>query len=276
MLEPSNENIRIREDPENGVYLEGVEWITVKSPEDCKNVFLSGEKNRTVASTKMNAHSSRSHAIMIVKVEKGILISPDKIKEIANQSQDFLKKERVMTKSLLFLVDLAGSERVKKTGADAVRLNEAKKINFSLLVLGNCIKSLSDAKGGHVSYRDSKLTRLLQESLGGNAKTSLIVTISPSSYNTDETISSLGFGQKAMKVQNKPLVNKSVDYQAICIKLQEDLDKLNDEYSKLKIENEKLNLENNKLRNSEIFIEMQRKSICNFGKKLNLLKLKIK
>jgi len=213
----------------------------------------------------MNAHSSRSHAIMIIKVEKGIIISPEKIKEIAAISQDTLKNERVMTKSLLFLVDLAGSERVKKTGADSVRLNEAKKINYSLLVLGNCIKSLSDSKGGHVSYRDSKLTRLLQESLGGNAKTSLIVTISPSSYNTDETISSLAFGQKAMKVQNKPQVNKSVDYQALCIKLQEDLDKLNDEYSKLKIENDKLIAENNKMKNGEVFVEMQRKSISIMG-----------
>ena len=260
-MEPSNDSIRIREDPENGVYLEGVEWITVKSPEDCRLVFLAGEKNRTVASTKMNSHSSRSHAIMIIKVEKGILISPEKIKEIANISPDALKNERIMTKSLLFLVDLAGSERVKKTGADSIRLNEAKKINFSLLVLGNCIKSLSDGKGGHVSYRDSKLTRLLQESLGGNAKTSLIVTLSPSSYNTDETISSLGFGQKAMKVQNKPQVNKSVDYQALCIKLQEDLDKLNDEYSKLKIGNDKLIAEYSRLKNGDMFVEMQRKSI---------------
>ena len=209
----------------------------------------------------MNAHSSRSHAILIVKIEKGILISPDKIRELASISKDTIKNERVMTKSLLFLVDLAGSERVKKTNADSVRLNEAKKINFSLLVLGNCIKSLSDPKSGHVSYRDSKLTRLLQESLGGNAKTSLIVTISPSSYNTDETISSLAFGQRAMKVQNKPTVNKSVDYQALCIKLQEDLDKLNDEYSKIKIENDKFQEENNKFKSSETYLDLHRKSI---------------
>jgi len=213
----------------------------------------------------MNAHSSRSHAIMIIKIEKGIQISAEKIKEITNTGSDVLKSERVMTKSLLFLVDLAGSERIKKTGAEAQRLVEAKKINFSLLVLGNCIKSLSDGKGGHVGYRDSKLTRLLQESLGGNAKTSLIVTISPSSYNTDETISSLGFGQRAMKVQNKATINKCVDYQALCIKLQEDLDKLNDEYSKLKIENDKLLNENNKIKNGEVFVEMQRKSIGFIG-----------
>jgi hypothetical protein len=94
-----------------------------------------------------------------------------------------------------------------------MRLEEAKKINYSLLVLGNCIQSLTDNKNSHVSYRDSKLTRLLQESLGGNAKTSLIVTISPSNYNTDETYSSLNFVVRAMKVQNKPMINKSEDYQ---------------------------------------------------------------
>ena len=131
-----------------------------------------------------------------------------------------------------------------------MRLEEAKKINFSLLVLGNCIQALSDAKNSHVNYRDSKLTRLLQESLGGNAKTSLIVTISPSFYNIEETVSALGFGQRAMKVQNKPLINKTVDYQALSIKLQEDLDLLNDHYTKIKIEYEKVTEENTKLKNN--------------------------
>lgn len=196
----------------------------------------------------MNAHSSRSHAIMIIKVEKSVNYSPEKLMEI--QSNNNLISDKSMTKSSLFLVDLAGSERVKKTRADAMRLEEAKKINFSLLVLGNCIQALSDAKNSHVNYRDSKLTRLLQESLGGNAKTSLIVTISPSFYNIEETVSALGFGQRAMKVQNKPLINKTVDYQALSIKLQEDLDLLNDHYTKIKIEYEKVTEENTKLKNN--------------------------
>ena len=157
---------------------------------------------------------------MVVRVEKSIVISPDKIKEITQETNEAIMNERVMTKSMLYLVDLAGSERVKKTKAEAMRLEEAKKINYSLLVLGNCIQSLSDPKSNHVSYRDSKLTRLLQESLGGNAKTSLIVTISPSTYNVDETISALNFGLRAMKVQNKPMRNKTVDYQALSIKQQ--------------------------------------------------------
>lgn len=196
----------------------------------------------------MNAHSSRSHAIMIVKVEKSVNYSSEKLKEI--QSNNNLTTDKSLIKSSLFLVDLAGSERIKKTRADGMRLEEAKKINFSLLVLGNCIQALSDAKNSHVNYRDSKLTRLLQESLGGNAKTSLIVTISPAFYNIEETISALGFGQRAMKVQNKPLINKTVDYQALSVKLQEDLDILNDQYAKIKIDYEKVTEENSKLKNS--------------------------
>jgi len=184
----------------------------------------------------MNAHSSRSHAIMIIKIEKHIRISEDRKQDLFSLEKEKIMKERLMTKSMLFLVDLAGSERVKKTHSEGMRLEEAKKINYSLLVLGNCIQSLIDPKSNHVNYRDSKLTRLLQESLGGNTKTSLIVTISPSAYNLDETISSMMFGQRAMKVKNKPVINKTVDYQTLSYKLQEDLDKINDDYAKLKIQ----------------------------------------
>ena len=246
LFEPSN-NVRIREDPEQGVFLEGVEWLKVKSTHDCEEAFKRGEKNRVTAFTKMNAHSSRSHAILIAKIEKSFSTDND--------------QQHIMNKSYLYLVDLAGSERVNKTNSKKMRLEEAKKINYSLLVLGNCIQSLTDLKSGHVSYRDSKLTRLLQESLGGNSKTSLIVTISPSSYNTEETISSLNFGQRAMKVKNKPIINRTEDYQAQLIKLQEQYDKLTDEYSKLKIEYDKVVEENQKLKNGETFINLQRQSI---------------
>ena len=240
LLEPTNKEIRIREDPEHGVYLEGVQWVKVNNTNECSQIFKNGEKNRITESTLMNASSSRSHAILIVKIEKNIILSKEKIAELSKESNEKIKAERVMTNSYLYLVDLAGSERVKKSKAINMRLEEAKKINYSLLILGNCIQSLTETKPTYIAYRDSKLTRLLQESLGGNAKTSLIVTISPSGYNTDETISSLNFALRAMKVQNKPIINKSVDYQALCIKLQEDLDKLNDEYTELKINYDKL------------------------------------
>ena len=263
LLEPRNKEIRIREDPDKGVYLEGVQWVQVTSTEECGKIFQIGEKNRVTESTLMNAHSSRSHAILIAKIEKNIILSQEQIKQLSKESNEKIKSERVMTHSHLYLVDLAGSERVKKTKAENIRLEEAKKINYSLLILGNCIQSLTENKGkiGHVSYRDSKLTRLLQESLGGNAKTSLIVTVSPSAYNLDETFSSLNFASRAMKVQNKPIINKSVDYQALCIKLQEDLDKLTDEFSALKIEYDKLNDKYEKLKNGETKLEDQRKGM---------------
>jgi hypothetical protein len=200
----------------------------------------------------MNAHSSRSHAILIIRIERSIKVSTKtKVKNIKQTT------DRIITCSHLYLVDLAGSERVKKTGATSMRLEEAKKINVSLLALGNVISALSDPKSTHISYRDSKLTRLLQESLGGNAKTSLIVTVSPSTYNTEETISSLFFALRAMKVQNKPKINKTVDYQALCQKLQEDLDKLNDEYGKLKIEYEKVVTELDKLKKGEKYLQIK-------------------
>ena len=263
LLEPKNKDIRIREDTEHGVYLEGVQWMKVRTTNECAQIFHYGEKNRITESTKMNSHSSRSHAILIVQIEKSIMLSKEKINELSKESNEKIKSERIMTKSNLYLVDLAGSERVKKTKAENMRLEEAKKINYSLLILGNCIQSLTEKNPSYIAYRDSKLTRLLQESLGGNAKTSLIVTISPSSYNTDETVSSLNFALRAMKVQNKPIINKSVDYQALCIKLQEDFDKLTDQYTQLKIEYDKVVEENNKLKNGEKFIELQRNSIVN-------------
>ena len=253
LLDIESNDIRIREDPDKGVYLEGVQWYKCNSPEECEEVFHKGELNRNTESTRMNLHSSRSHAILIIKVEKSMkIINPKNIKNIKNT-------ERLLTCSYLHLVDLAGSERVRKTGATDMRLEEAKKINLSLLCLGNVISSLTNPTSSHISYRDSKLTRLLKESLGGNAKTSLIVTVSPSTYNQDETMSSLLFALRAMKVQNRPIINKTIDYQALCIKLQDDLDKLNDDYAKLKLEYDKVNTELDKYKKGEEYLELQKK-----------------
>ena len=253
LLDIESKDIRIREDPDKGVYLEGVQWYKCNSPEECEEVFHKGELNRNTESTKMNLHSSRSHAILILKIEKSMKITnPKNLKNIKNT-------DRLLTCSYLHLVDLAGSERVRKTGATDMRLEEAKKINLSLLCLGNVISSLTNPNTSHISYRDSKLTRLLKESLGGNAKTSLIVTVSPSTYNQDETMSSLLFALRAMKVQNRPIINKTVDYQALCIKLQDDLDKLNDDYAKLKLEYDKVVAELEKYKKGEEYIELQKK-----------------
>lgn len=120
-----------------------------------------------------------------------------------NNLQDLSAKSAKLT-----LIDLAGSEKVGKTGAEGKLLDEAKQINKSLSSLGNVINALTEAKIGHVPYRDSKLTRILQESLGGNAKTSLIINLSPSILNDTETLSTLRFGYRAKNIKNKPKVNR--------------------------------------------------------------------
>lgn len=138
-----------------------------------------GMNNRAVNSTNMNEQSSRSHSIFIIQI-------------IQNNSKDLSTKV-----GKLYLVDLAGSEKISKTGASGVVLDEAKAINKSLTTLGIVINALTDGKQGHIPYRESKLTRVLQESLGGNARTCLIVTCSPSKFNESETLSTLRFGIRA-------------------------------------------------------------------------------
>ena len=197
LLNPDNKLIKIREIPGKGVFVDNTTWIPVKNVTQAMKTFKFGEQSRATAFTNLNAHSSRSHAVLLVKIEK--------------RKSNAKSSDRSLTFSTLFLVDLAGSERVKKSKATAGRLDEAKKINFSLSCLGNCIQALSEKrKGGigHVPFRDSKLTRLLQDSLGGNSKTSMLVNIGPSNHYVEETVMSLNFGSRAMRIENKPTINK--------------------------------------------------------------------
>ena len=186
----SKQNLRIREDKHHGVSIEGAVEVYVGSSAELLRVAEKGSANRAIASTRMNQDSSRSHSVFILTVTQ-------------RQSRSDSTKQ-----GKLFLVDLAGSELVKKTEASATVLEEAKMINRSLSALGNVIKALVE-KSSHVPYRDSKLTRLLQDSLGGNSKTSLIVTCSCYSYNASETLSTLRFGARAKRIKNKPKVNKT-------------------------------------------------------------------
>lgn len=218
-------HIKIREDPSQGVFIAGLQWNTIKSTKQGMQAFQHGEKNRATSFTKMNATSSRSHAVFMVKVEKR--------KEFKIQNMDdndFGRSGKVdsMTQSMLYLVDLAGSERVKKSQVSASRLDEAKKINFSLAALGNCIHALTEQKSTHVPFRDSKLTRILSDSLGGNSKTAMVVTIGPSREHIEETLMSLQFAQRAMKVENLPVINKKVDYRILNVQLQSELDEVSD------------------------------------------------
>lgn len=142
--------------------------------------------------------------------------------------------------STLCLVDLAGSERVKKSLSTGDRLNEAKSINLSLTALGKCIHTLTDSSSTFIPFRESKLTRILQDSLGGNCKTVLIVTVGPANNHIDETISSLNFGMRAMKVENKPRINKNIDYFEMAVKLQAELDGKDDQIHKFEVSQGKL------------------------------------
>lgn len=148
-----------------------------------------GNKNRTTGFTNMNEHSSRSHAVFLIKIE------------MCEMDSTAIKV------GYLNLVDLAGSERQSKTGATAERLKEASKINRALSSLGNVISALAE-KSPHVPYRDSKLTRLLQDSLGGNSKTIMIANIGPSEYNYNETLTTLRYAHRAKTIQNKPVMNE--------------------------------------------------------------------
>ncbi|CAC5380917.1 KIF3A [Mytilus coruscus] len=188
-----NQRLEVKERPDVGVYVKDLSAFAVNNADDMDRIMTLGNKNRSVGATNMNLHSSRSHAIFSVTVEcseKG----PD-------------GKHHVRA-GKLHLVDLAGSERQAKTGATGQRLKEATKINLSLSTLGNVISSLVDGKSTHIPYRNSKLTRLLQDSLGGNSKTAMIANIGPADYNFDESISSLRYANRAKNIKNKAKINE--------------------------------------------------------------------
>ncbi|KAG0138003.1 P-loop containing nucleoside triphosphate hydrolase protein [Tuber indicum] len=189
LLNPANDNLPVHEEKSRGVYVKGLLEIYVSSVQEVYEVMRRGGSARAVAATNMNQESSRSHSIFVIQINQ-------KNVETGSQKAGYL-----------YLVDLAGSEKVGKTGASGQTLEEAKKINKSLSALGMVINALTDGKSTHVPYRDSKLTRILQESLGGNSRTTLIINCSPSSYNDDETLSTLRFGMRAKSIKNKAKIN---------------------------------------------------------------------
>ncbi|TYJ55330.1 hypothetical protein B9479_003944 [Cryptococcus floricola] len=189
LLAPQNDNLSIHEDKVRGVYVKSLTDVYVSSEDDVYRVMQAGSANRVVSATNMNAESSRSHSIFVVGIHQ-------RNTETGSQKT-----------GNLYLVDLAGSEKIGKTGATGQTLEEAKKINKSLSALGMVINSLTDGKSQHVPYRDSKLTRILQESLGGNSRTTLIINCSPATFNEPETLGTLRFGMRAKSIKNKARVN---------------------------------------------------------------------
>ena len=210
LLDVSRVNLNIREDSIKGIYVDGVSERYVGCPNDVLALLEMGSANRAQAATNMNEHSSRSHSIFILTINQ------------TNKIEGYSKIGK------LYLVDLAGSEKISKTGATGHTLEEAKIINKSLTTLGRVINNLTDGKSTHIPYRESKLTRVLQESLGGNSKTCLIITCSPSIYNESESLSTLRFGERAKKIKNKPKINKEItvaELQKLVTQLKENLKK---------------------------------------------------
>lgn len=191
LLEPSSSDLRVREHRTKGVYIEDAAEPYTNSPEEVLDIMGQGHLNRAVTATGMNDTSSRSHAVFVLHLEQ------------RNTDTDTKKASKLM------LVDLAGSEKVRKTGATGKVMEEAKNINRSLSCLGMVINHLTEGKT-HIPYRDSKLTRLLSDSLGGNSKTCIIVTASPCIYNIEETISTMRFGTNCKRVKNKAKVNQEL------------------------------------------------------------------
>mmetsp|Transcript_20257 Transcript_20257/g.44229 ORF Transcript_20257/g.44229 Transcript_20257/m.44229 type:complete len:701 (+) Transcript_20257:74-2176(+) len=234
--------LEIKESKEKGMYVAGLGQHVVTGVQEMARKLQLGKRNRSVGSTKMNAESSRSHSILtltVVGVDKeaaddvaaaaAAAVAPRPAPGTKPTPSKASASGRVCV-GKLHLVDLAGSERQDKTGAAGERLKEAVSINKSLSALGNVMSCLSDGKAGaHVPYRDSKLTRLLQDSLGGNTKTVMVANVGPADYNCDETLSTLRYAARARNIRNVPHVNND-PADAIVKQYREEVDKLRAEY----------------------------------------------
>ncbi|KAJ7563193.1 hypothetical protein O6H91_03G100000 [Diphasiastrum complanatum] len=209
--------LELKETGDAGIFVKNLTSLSVYSLSDISRLLTVGKKNRSVGATLMNQDSSRSHSIFTITVEAGVQ---------ANKSSDQSLHVRV---GKLNLVDLAGSERMCKTGATGDRFKELTNINWSLSALGNVISALVDGKSAHIPYRDSKLTRLLQDSLGGNTRTVMVANIGPADYNLEESISTLRYANRAKNIRNKPCINEDPkdtllrEFQAEIFRLKEQL-----------------------------------------------------
>lgn len=210
--EDVSERLQLFDDPRNkrGVVVKGLEEVTVHNKDEVYQILERGAAKRRTASTLMNAYSSRSHSVFSVTIH---------MKEITLEGEELVKIGK------LNLVDLAGSENIGRSGAVDKRAREAGNINQSLLTLGRVITALVE-KRPHVPYRESKLTRILQDSLGGRTKTSIIATVSPSSSNLEETLSTLEYASRAKNIMNKPEVNQKLTKRTLIKEYTEEIERL--------------------------------------------------
>lgn len=211
LLNPSTKgNLKVREHPSTGPYVEDLAKLVVSSFQEIENLMDEGNKARTVAATNMNETSSRSHAVFTLM--------------LTQKKMDLETKMEMEKQAKISLVDLAGSERANSTGATGARLKEGAEINRSLSTLGRVIAALADLStgkkkkgtaGGQVPYRDSVLTWLLKDSLGGNSMTAMIAAISPADINYDETLSTLRYADSAKRIKNHAVVNEDANARMI-------------------------------------------------------------
>jgi len=195
LIKNSDQKLELKQDGKTGVFVKDLSSNEVQDEKECFDLLCKGSLNRHVASTDMNDTSSRSHSIFSVTIESSIM---------GEDGQQHIKKGK------LNLVDLAGSEKSKKTGATGATFKEGININLSLSCLGNVISVLVDGNKNSIPpYRDSKLTRMLQDSLGGNSKTIMIAAIGPADYNYEETLSTLRYASRAKSIKNAPKINEN-------------------------------------------------------------------
>uniref|UniRef100_A0A6I8QVU8 Kinesin-like protein KIF11 n=1 Tax=Xenopus tropicalis TaxID=8364 RepID=A0A6I8QVU8_XENTR len=215
LLSPSpdvGERLQMFDDPRNkrGVIIKGLEEVSVHNKDEVYHILERGAARRKTASTLMNAYSSRSHSVFSVTIH---------MKETTVDGEELVKIGK------LNLVDLAGSENIGRSGAVDKRAREAGNINQSLLTLGRVITALVE-RAPHIPYRESKLTRILQDSLGGRTKTSIIATVSPASINLEETVSTLEYANRAKNIMNKPEVNQKLTKRALIKEYTEEIERL--------------------------------------------------
>jgi len=247
MLDSSNGHkvLSIRE-KDNNLFVENLSKIPVTSVESCMSHIRQGDQYRATAATNLNAHSSRSHAALIVTVTR----------RKASQKQANAKA----TVSNLVMVDLAGSERVKQSGARFQQFEELKAINLSLSALGNCVSALA-AQKPHIPYRDSKLTRLLQHTLGGNSRTAMIVCCRPGNDEGGETYSTLMFARRASAVKVVANINEVIDYEKLYKEMQLNVDGNDDQIHQLEMEVANLKVQLEKAKDATTSAESQRDQI---------------
>lgn len=215
LVEKDKNKLDVKENVGTGFYVKNLSVHDMKSAKECLHLLESGSKNRKKAETQMNKDSSRSHSIFCITIERSVTDE---------------KGNQLIRKGKLNLVDLAGSEKQSKTKATGQQLEEAKKINLSLVCLGKVISSLVQ-NGKYIPYRDSKLTRLLMDSLGGNTKTIMIANIGPADHNYEETLNSLRYAYQAKNIHNKPIINEDPK-DAKLREIQDEISKLKEYLSK--------------------------------------------